>query len=774
MSIKGEPVEDPTDLDASAYYPETDENDNICALLKVTTTNPLNNELVLEVGGLGVTKRVEQPNGEIWFYLPAQVKNLHFSCYGYTKPAPVVAKFKPGKVYRLTIHTDATFQTVQNAVINVAFLKIILNTEGAVVSLGRTVECEMISRPLEGKVFSERLNYDTYYYKVEHPLYETLSGKVEVGQGLADLHLELQPAYGYLSVDSSPSGAELFVDGKMVGTTPWQSDERYGRGEVELRLVAKDYYPLRKDVTIVGRGGVEKMHFDLKPQFGTVRCTCDDAEAEIWVDEVYRGKGSWTGRLGSFAQHIVEARKAGHMPQSVAVNVVEGESVECRVGAPVAMYGVLEVQTKPELCNITVDGKAVGTSPNIVQLLVGTHKVTLSAAGYESLTTEVTVEHNGTAMLHKELTKALQSTPAAIRKPTAKRTYKVGDYYDDGTKQGVVFEVDKAGKYVKIVSLTQSSEVLQWADDAVWENKIGAESRTNGAENMKKVQAISGWRNKYPAFRWCADLGEGWYLPAIEEVETFLLDDNVHNAVNATLKARGATCLYDKGDMKWYWSSTESPYREFWAWIVTMNNSNTAQYGKCYYYYVRAVATIYLDAEPKSAVATKTYKVGDYYDDGTKQGVVFEVTDGGRHGKIVSLTQSALQWADDTVHKNKIRTKSRTNGADNMKKVQTISGWRGKYPAFSWCAELGKGWYLPAIEELQTFLLDDSVHNAVNATLKARGATRLYDKSDFQWYWSSTEHSTNELSAWLVFMGGGGTFSTSKINRNYVRAVSAF
>ncbi len=186
---------------------------------------------------------------------------------------------------------------------------------------------------------------------------------------------------------------------------------------------------------------------------------------------------------------------------------------------------------------------------------------------------------------------AQQLTMSIKGEPTDKRTYKVGDYYNDGTKQGVVFEVDKAGKYVKIVGLTQSSKELQWAVDAVWKNKIGAGSRTDGAANMKKVQAISGWRELYPAFRWCADLGEGWYLPAIEEVKTFLLDYNVHNAVNATLKARGATCLYDKGELgKWYWSSTEYPNNEFCAWSVFMNSGYTSSNPKANGSSVRAVA----------------------------------------------------------------------------------------------------------------------------------------------------------------------------------------
>ena len=141
-------------------------------------------------------------------------------------------KFKPATVYRLTLHADATFQTVQNAVVSVAFLKMIINTEGAVVSLGTTTEYEKVCKSVSGKVFTERLNHGTYYYKVEHRLYETQTGTVVVKAGLADQYIYLKPAFGYLNVTSSPSGANLFVNGENVGKTPWKSSECYERGRL--------------------------------------------------------------------------------------------------------------------------------------------------------------------------------------------------------------------------------------------------------------------------------------------------------------------------------------------------------------------------------------------------------------------------------------------------------------------------------------------------------------------------------------------------------------
>ena len=41
-----------------------------------------------------------------------------------------------------------------------------------------------------------------------------------------------------------------------------------------------------------------------------------------------------------------------------------------------------------------------------------------------------------------------------------------------------------------------------------------------------------------------------------------------------------------------------------------------------------------------AAPVKKKYNVGDYYDDGKKEGIVFEVSEDGNHGKIISLVQS--------------------------------------------------------------------------------------------------------------------------------------
>ena len=162
------------------------------------------------------------------------------------------------------------------------------------------------------------------------------------------------------------------------------------------------------------------------------------------------------------------------------------------------------------------------------------------------------------------------------------------------------------------------------------------------------------------------------------------------------------------------------------------------------------------------------YKVGDYYNDGTKEGIVFVVYDGGYHGKIVSIDESRELWVGETVCENVTAATSKGDGMGNMNKIKKLPNWKSNYPAFAWCASLGEGWYLPAFDELELIFQNKSI---INRRLNERGYGEIVDS----FYWSSTEVEEEPDCAWYVNMNDGDSNYNSK---NYiefsVRAVSAF
>ena len=102
--------------------------------------------------------------------------------------------------------------------------------------------------------------------------------------------------------------------------------------------------------------------------------------------------------------------------------------------------------------------------------------------------------------------------------------------------------------------------------------------------------------------------------------------------------------------------------------------------------------------------ASKTYKVGDIYNENGVKGIVVKATDGGRHGLIMSLNVSTDKWLKDKDAKFGTAAFYEDDGARNMIAIEQFinsgnASW-DDFPVFQWARNLGNGWYIPAKEEL--------------------------------------------------------------------------
>lgn len=161
------------------------------------------------------------------------------------------------------------------------------------------------------------------------------------------------------------------------------------------------------------------------------------------------------------------------------------------------------------------------------------------------------------------------------------------------------------------------------------------------------------------------------------------------------------------------------------------------------------------------------YEVGDYYNCDGKQGVVFELSDGGHHGKIVSLDETNLPWCTSKQFYRDIvvDASSIVDGKYNTDIVMARSD-SDQYPAFDWCRNKGEDWYLPAKGEMQT--ISDN-YTIINATLERHG--RVISGS----YWSSTEADYGySHKAWIVYMASGSMYDRMTFSYDNVRAVTTF
>lgn len=165
---------------------------------------------------------------------------------------------------------------------------------------------------------------------------------------------------------------------------------------------------------------------------------------------------------------------------------------------------------------------------------------------------------------------AVVAQPAPSPQPTPQMQvmrFEVGQYYDYNGLQGVVFAVNEDGTHGLIVSLDEV--MIDWSTFRKEDlRNVGATDQYDGAKNMEVVARYIAENNlswdHFPAFKWCREKGEGWYLPSIDEVlqlgNNYNGGSRMHNnrqarlTFNENLKEHGGERIDGKC---FYFSSTE-------------------------------------------------------------------------------------------------------------------------------------------------------------------------------------------------------------------------
>lgn len=191
------------------------------------------------------------------------------------------------------------------------------------------------------------------------------------------------------------------------------------------------------------------------------------------------------------------------------------------------------------------------------------------------------------------------AAPAALPVQYELKRYAVGDYYDFNGVKGVVCKVTEDGLHGMVVSLYEV--MIPWSVFRKPDLRtVGAVDRTDGRVNMQTVAryiAENGlsW-DDFPAFKWCREQGEGWYLPAIDEVlaignnfnggTRMHYDRQARNRFNDALKEHGGKRM-DR--LVYYFSSTEQDEKSVYTSHMDMKPPYVVGIPKYNKFLVRAV-----------------------------------------------------------------------------------------------------------------------------------------------------------------------------------------
>jgi TonB family protein len=400
------------ETDLTANTPGTmvhDQNGNVCALIKVETTQK---GFTFDVGVLGVMSVVEKP-AEIWVYVPFGVRKITIQHpqLGMLRDYQIPCAIEKGRTYIMKL-TAGNVRTIVEHAVTRQFLYVELDPADAILEINGKIKAT------EGGTYQELMPFGKYTYKVYCQNYHDLTGIVEISDpaNTHNLNLKLRAAFGYLSVpaasQSDLAGASVYVDDKYVGQAPI-SNLQLSSGSHSIRIIKEMYESYNSTFTISDEEN-KMITPALVPDFAEVTLKTGNG-ADIYINGERKGKASWKGRLAS-GSYMFESRQQGHIPYQMPfdiTNLDNGKTIT--IDSPTPIYGSLVISSTPAKAKISINGVYVGDTPKFISnQIIGKYTVTAEKEGYEKQTKTVEVAEGAEASLSFQLSnsKAVVESPA--------------------------------------------------------------------------------------------------------------------------------------------------------------------------------------------------------------------------------------------------------------------------------------------------------------------------------------------------------------------------
>ena len=198
---------------------------------------------------------------------------------------------------------------------------------------------------------------------------------------------ELEPAWADVTMASSPAGATVRVDEKIVGVTPLTLELLQGKQPVSVKL--KGYKVWQSELEITAGEDQVLNNVVLIKSDGKVSIKTTPPGANITINKRYQGQSPLAATLRPGERYEVLLSKAGFKPASRTINITPDEDIALNVKLD-PIVGIIRLRVTPADSELYVDGKLLGRPVDQLTLTASRHTIEVSKPGYASYQAEVT------------------------------------------------------------------------------------------------------------------------------------------------------------------------------------------------------------------------------------------------------------------------------------------------------------------------------------------------------------------------------------------------
>ncbi len=285
---------------------------------------------------------------------------------------------------------------------------------------------------------------DSYSASVQMQGYtrRDISWKVLNGRPIL-INVPLMNNIGTLSLDSEPDAAEIEIDGKTYGNTPFK--DFLEQGQHNIRLTKNGYKPYEKVVT-VNRDETTEVTAQMEMLPGSLAIESEPTGAALFINGVDYGVTPYKRDVIEAGDYTVRLSKGGYDTLEQTVTVHPGEPMN-RTFTLDSNLGSIVLSVNPPGMNIYLDGKficrteAEGKSRDVSKrvtiknLTSGEHTVTVSNkhAKPDVQTVKITVGKGKTEQVSE--IKAWLPDTTIVLKNGSKYTGRLTDKYSEDSKR---------------------------------------------------------------------------------------------------------------------------------------------------------------------------------------------------------------------------------------------------------------------------------------------------------------------------------------------------
>lgn len=222
-------------------------------------------------------------------------------------------------------------------------------------------------------------------------------------------------AVGNISVSSSPSGAEISVNGTTTGLSTPCIIESLPAGSSNVTLVLAGYQTYVWPYVTVTDDQTSTVSATLEEEAFTIAFESYPSGAEVYLDNVYIGYTNISGYSVGSGSRTVLMQLDGYDDQTRYILVNSSLSTVTTTFVSSVVNGSIYVTSSPSYADVYLLANYTGTSPlTLYNVTPGTYSVLFSKYGYENWTGTVTVTAGAETDCYAKLTSlATTVTPVA-------------------------------------------------------------------------------------------------------------------------------------------------------------------------------------------------------------------------------------------------------------------------------------------------------------------------------------------------------------------------